>query len=476
MIALGIVRRLRREETGIAMIVAVVLLAVMGTLMALVMTVSTHTNTATARGRSWVQALHVGEAGVQKAIAKLQETQGSFSGTLTGATDEGTYSTVVTHQARNRIRIESVGTAGAGAGLSAQRRLRITMAPPPSFDFALFSQTSVQTKNNDTITGDIWANQNVIVDEGDTIDGDVVAATGYVFGDSLSHITGDVWTGGFDPATKYAVSLGNNAIIDGKVKASVTAPTDPVTCGGEDAANYKVHLENGSSVGGTVTTWGTKTGSGTVGGTITPNTCTAAAPTQPMPTFTWAPSNYDPATLHEFGTADTPSTTAVTDFQAYVAANLNDISGAFFINQLGSVNQANRVDLSGVVITGDTTIVTNTPIYSNGASDNTTDAIFSLVSTYEPPTGSICDLQNDNSECSIHLKNQFSVSGTTACLIYAPYGPVAVKNNQVQYGAVYADAIEIKNNQTLVYDSRVQHVVGFGGVTYEVLSWIELAP
>jgi hypothetical protein len=472
---LGILQRLRREENGVAMVVAVVLLAVMGTLMALVMTVSNHTNTATARGRSWVQALHVGEAGVQKAIAKLQETQGSFAGTFTGSTDEGTYTTTVTHLVRNNIRIESVGNAGAGAGLSARRRLRITMAPPGSFDYALYSQTSIQTKNNDTITGDIWANQNVIVDEGDTVEGDVVAATGYVIGDSGSHITGDVWSGGFDPTTKYAVHLGNNAMVDGDVKASVTAPTDPVTCGGEDPSNYKVHLENGSSVGGTVTTWGSKTGSGTVG-TLAPPTCTAAAPTQPMPDFSYAAANYDPATLHEFGTPDAPSATAVADFQAYVAGHKMNFSGTFFINQLGTVNQVNRVDLSDVVITGDTTVVSNTPIYTNDTSDNATDAILTLVSTYQPPTGSICDLQDDNSECSIHLKNHFSTTGETACLIYAPFGPVAVKNNQVQYGAVYADAIEIMNNQELIYDARIQHVVGFGGVTYEVLSWIELAP
>jgi hypothetical protein len=140
------------------------------------------------------------------------------------------------------------------------------------------------------------------------------------------------------------------------------------------------------------------------------------------------------------------------------------------------VSQANRVDLSNVVITGDTTVVSNAPIYTDNTSDNTTDAILTLVSTYRPPTGSICDVNRDDSECSIHLKNHFSTTGNTACLIYAPYGPVAIKNNQVQYGAIYAEAIEIKNNQTLTYDDRIQHVVGFGEVTYEVLSWIELAP
>jgi Flp pilus assembly pilin Flp len=476
MIGVRMMDRFRRDESGVAMVVAVVLLAVMGTLMALVMTVSTHTNTSTARGRSWVQALHVGEAGVQKAIAKLQETQGSYAGTLNGATDVGTYSTTVTHLARNRIRIESVGHAGAGAGLGASRRVRVTMAPPGSFDYALYSQTSIQTKNNDTITGDIWANQNVIVDAGDTVDGTVYAATGYVSAQQNSHITGDVWSGGFDPATARAVFLGNNATIDGDVKASVTAPTDPVTCGGENAANYKVQLDNGSHVGGSVTTWGSKTGSGTVGGSVTQNTCTAAPPTQPMPTFTYSAANYDAATLHEYGTPGSPSATARSDFQAYVAAHKSAFHGTFYVNQLGSVSQNNRLDLSDVVIDGDTTIVSNTPIYTDRTTDNTTDAILTLVSTYQPPTGSSCETNKDNSECAIHLKNHFATSGYTATLIFAPYGPVAVKNNQVQYGAIYADAIEIKNNQSLIYDSRIQNVVGFGGVTYEVLSWIELAP
>src|SRR5881628_2758422 len=101
---IAIVRRLRREESGVAMIIAVVLLAVMGTLMALVLSVATHTNFSTGRGRSWVQALHVAEAGAQEAIAKLQETAGALSGSFTGSTDEGNYSVTVTHLSRNRFR------------------------------------------------------------------------------------------------------------------------------------------------------------------------------------------------------------------------------------------------------------------------------------------------------------------------------------------------------------------------------------
>src|SRR5207249_2463300 len=110
-------RRLRDEESGFVMITAVILLAVMGTLMALVMSVGTHTNFSTAHGRSWTQALHVAEAGVQQAIADLDASNGSYAGTFTGSTDEGTFTVTVLHQSRRRYRIDSAGVVPGTAGL-----------------------------------------------------------------------------------------------------------------------------------------------------------------------------------------------------------------------------------------------------------------------------------------------------------------------------------------------------------------------
>jgi hypothetical protein len=472
---------LRREEDGFAMIVAVILLAVIGTLVALTLTVGSHSDVTSGRGRNYVAALHVSESGVEEAITKLQQTSGGYSGTFTGTINQGdnngSYTVTVTKLARKRYQIDAVGAVGTGAGLQTSRKLRVFMAPPASFKYALFSYTSVSTKNNDVINGDIWANQNVVVEDGDVVNGSVSAATGYIQMRNGSHVTGDVWSGGFDSANN-AITLDSNAIVGGYAKASVTAPTDPVTCGGEDDSHYHVRLENGASITGNVTTWGEKSGPGTVGppGIVSNHTCTAALAAKPMPSFTYSDLNYDSTTLHEFGTPTTPSSTAVSSFQAYLASVGNDISGTFYINQTSPVNQDDRVDLTNVTITGDTTIISNTPIYSNGVDDQTTDAVFTVVSTYQPPTGSTCDLNQDHSECSVHLKNNFQPSGSTAVLIYAPYGPVAIKNNQVQFGAIYADDILVKNNQTMTYDSRVERVVGFGDETYQIQQWLELNP
>ena len=471
----SMVRRAEGEE-GVALIIAVVLMGVVATLAALMLTVGVHTDQASARGRNWVQALHVAESGVDQAMAKIQAAGGAYSGTFAGSTTQGTYSVTVSRQTRNQYTIRSVGSVLAGQQLAATRALQVTMAPPSVFKNALFSYTTLETKNNDTITGDVWANENAIVDAGTQITGSVTAATGYVEVDNGSSIGGNVWSGSFNNANSYAIWLQQNASVDGWAKASVTNPPDPITCGGANPDSYKVREDNGASIGSDVTTWGALTGSGTAGGTTHNNTCTAAPAAIAMPLFTYSASNYDATTLHQFGTPTTSSATAISDFQTYLASHSNQLAGTFYINQTGPVNQNTLVDLTNAVVTGDLNIITNTPIFTNGTTDQTTNAVAALISTYKPPTGSNCDLNQDKSECAIHLKNNFATSGNTAVLVYAPYGPVAVKNNAIQFGAIYSDSIQIKNNQSLTYDSRIERTVGFGDATLEVTKWLEVKP
>lgn len=457
-----------REEDGIAMMVVVVVSVVGATLAMTALAVSTHSDKAQARGQNWVQALDVAESGVDEAIARVEAANGAFSGTFTGSTDQGTYSVTVTRQARNRYTVDSTGTVNAGLQLEATRRIQVNLAPPQSFKSALFAYTSVVTKNGDEVTGDIWANQNVVIDANTLVHGSVTAATGYVSMGNGAEVDKDVWTGGFNPATNKSVE---GTTIGGNAKASVVNPPDPITCGGADPSKYTIA---GGTIAGNATTWGTVTS--TVSGAASPNICTSAPATVAMPTFTYNAANYDAATLHEFGTPSISSATAAADAQAWLTANKTSVSGTIYVNQTAPVSQDNRLDLSGVIFTGDTNFISNVPIYTGGATDNTSDAIVMLASTYQPPAGSICDVNHDGSDCAIHLKNQFSVSGNTAVLAYAPYGPVAVKNNAIQFGAIYADSMDIKNNQEMTYDPRVDRMVGFGEVTLDIVRWLELKP
>lgn len=463
--------RLRCEERGFVVVLAVALLASMGTLAALVLTTGVHTEFTTARGRSWVQAIHVAEAGVENAIARL-DADDAFSGSLSGTAAEGTYSVTVTRLARGRIQIDASGTAGSGAGLTATRKLRVTMAPPAEMSFALLSLTSIDTKNNDHVIGDIWANENVIVDDGDLIEGNVTAANGYVKLKQNSRVTKNVVSSDYNPDdSNRAVHLENGARIDGDATAATTLDA----CPGTPAGAFDVQLAaSTSTIGGALKTCGVKTGTGPTPASYSPNTRTAAPGAKAMPSFSYDPDNYSNETEYV-------GATAVSDFQAALGTN---VSGTYYINQTGTVNQNVRINLTNKTITGDLTIVSNTPIFSNGNTANTNDAIIVLYSSYQPPAGSSCDVNLDSSECSIHIKNNFDLNDDGICdpavdpavLLFSPYGPTAIKNNETQCGSIYAQNIQIKNNQTLAYDSRIDRMVGFGLYTYGVLSWVELAP
>lgn len=442
------------------MITAVAIIAIMALLAAIALDNGSHADRTSARGRNWTQALHVAEAGVQEAIGRLEASGGVAPAPFAGTVTEGSYDVTVTSLGRNRYQIDATGTTGSVAGLETTRSLRVVMAPPRSFSYALFSLTNVRTKNNDTVIGDVWANGSVTVDQNDLVDGSVTAATGWVFLDNNSMVTGDVQSGGYDASSGRAVDVSTGARIDGKVKASSTVPgcaDDPTQ------SAYTVNVVG--SIGGSVTTWGIKTGSGSTGEIMT-GVCTDAPATKPMPSFTWNPANYDPAT--EFASP--------TEFEAYLAAgNRANLAGTFFIAG-GGANEP--IDLTGVSIAGDTVIIAAAaPIDANGVgATNTDDKIFILVSYYQPPPGSACtDTGGNPADCAIGLKNNFQPTDNTATLLYAPNGPVAFKNNAQFIGAVYANDIVLKNNQVVQYDPRVEQLVGFGPVTLEQESWLEIS-
>jgi hypothetical protein len=450
-----------------ALIAVVLVSMLMMALLAVTLSHETHADSSSARGRNFDIALGVAEAGVSEGVAKIEASAGTYSGNFSGQTPQGTYTVTVTKQPGRYI-LDARGTVG-GSNLGRRRRVRVTMEPPASFSYALFSNTSIDLKNLDDVTGDVWANDSVKVDDNNDVDGSVTAARSWVELAQNSRVRKDVWSGGFNSSGHWAIKLANGAQIDGNAKASVSAPNDPTTCGGEASSDYEIPLGPGAEIGGDLTSWGVTSGSGLVHGTYRPNTCTEAAIPKPLPSFAYNANNYDAGTLHDFS--------SVSAFQAWISSGgrLADLHGTFYVHDPGPA-QSNRIDLTGAVVTGDTTIVTNAPVFTGSATDSgSTQKLFVVASSYQPPAGSSCDVNHDASECAVHLKNQFQPSCRTAVLVYANRGPVAVKNNAEQCGAVYADSILVKNDQTLSFDARIQRVVGFGPTTFEVRRWEELA-
>jgi hypothetical protein len=477
-----------RGDDGIAMIATILVLFVVSILVTGMMYTSFHNSTATARNRSWGQSVHVAESGVHEAIAFLQSSGGVVpSGVVSGTTADGSYQYKVTALARKRYRIDAVGSVGSVAQLSGSRRLRVTLAPPRSFDYALFSLSDVTTKNNNLVCGDIWANTNVTVYQNDAVrsadnddcpdgsagDGSVVAATGYISLQHNSIVDGDAWSGGNDSAGR-SIKLDGGAQVGGSAKASSSEPG----CA-DDPAHLSYEVVNGGSITGSVTTWGTITGGGS-SGPQSPLTCTAAAPTKTIPPFSFNPQNYPAGTVHEY---TFPADYAA--FNTYVNANKSNLSGVFYITGGSS---STPVDLGGVSVGGDLTVVaTSAPIDASGGigsvSGNTSDKLVVLASFYAAPATNCSTNGGNPGDCAIGIKNNFapsddSVSGgtNTAVLLYAPNGPVAFKNNANFLGAVYASNIQVKNNMNVTYDPRVNQVVGFGTVTLDIDLWLECRP
>src|SRR5690348_9556175 len=208
------------------------------------------------------------------------------------------------------------------------------MAPGPAFKYALFSSTDINTKNNNYITGDIWANGSVTVYKNDTVSGSVNAATGWVQLQTNSTVTGGVTSGGTNGGTSIEVDGGASIAKD-----ATAASTSP-NCA-DDPGRTSYQIQATGTINGTAKTWGIILGGGHVGTAVT-GVCTPAPATQPMPNFTFALANYNPS----------PQVfNSVASFQTYLSMHQSSLSGVFEVCGTGTI------DLSGAQIAGDTTIV-----------------------------------------------------------------------------------------------------------------------
>jgi hypothetical protein len=142
-----------------------------------------------------------------------------------------------------------------------------------------------------------------------------------------------------------------------------------------------------------------------------------------------------------------------------------------------------KLDANDIVLSGDTTIITNAPVdFGNtntiSLAAGVDSAKFVVISLYEP-TGTC----NDNGgDCSIYGKNSINFDAGDADdpddgvvgLLYTT-GKMGFKNKPEMEGALYAGAMDIKNGFAITYNSRVDQILGFGGALEETL-WEELDP
>ena len=80
------------------------------------------------------------------------------------------------------------------------------------------------------------------------------------------------------------------------------------------------------------------------------------------------------------------STTAVSDFNTYVTTHKNALTGTFAVWQR-SPSSSTAINLDGITLAGDFTLITNAPVnFGNTSTVTTTAASIAPTSSSSPPT------------------------------------------------------------------------------------------
>lgn len=496
-------RSVLRGDSGNSLIIVIIVSMVIGSLVSLALETGRQADWSSVSDRNHDASLGLAEAGIQAQIKRIEsQVANAYIPTFatSGSTSGGTYTAQATRcpadiasdpsgtfqslcnsmSVTQGYVIDATGTAGVQV-FKRSRHVRVALSPPDFFPggshYAIFSYSSINLNNNDTIgghdgsqtiPGDIFANGSVTLSNGTVVGGSVTSALSWIDTSAAQNVTGNITTGGYNTVSNWAMKLGS---VGGWAKAFPSAPTD---CSSLPNHHYDVTVKNGSTV---------------TSGVITPGAVTGASATPvcldikdapqkvEMPTFVYNKYNYDPAPI-EF--------TSVAAFNLWKSTHsTSSISGTFVIND-PSPTQSNPVDLSGWNIGGNVTVITQAPIYSGGISDASLSPSIKprlvLISHYTPQNGTSCD--TNGGDCAIYIKNHLdaNVDGTcsTATLFYADNGPVAIKNTSngnnaaIICGSIVSNALLIDNNVGVNYDARLERVLGFGRDTYEIGRWEEL--
>ncbi|MGH9285033.1 MAG: hypothetical protein ACRD0M_05050, partial [Acidimicrobiales bacterium] len=335
----------RRDESGFAMVVAVIVAMVSIVLVTTILAIGVHLDTQTVRERRWQLALQVAESGVERAIVALDEQAKAglpltFGGEGPITVPGGQFETHVTIPADlASVRVDAIGwTPSATATNRIQRRLRVVYSPEPEFRYALFSQTSLYVKSSGGIEGDVFGNEAVTLYNGTVVTGTVISGTGKVHLEQNAEVHentatgrgGDVYSGGFDTAASppWAVKLDNNAVVEGDVHTQVET-----VCSGP--ANYNV--DNSGDLLGQVFTPGSVFGAGPAGGTV--SACEPRRGKEDLPSFTFDPANY-------------PSLVTMTVAQFNDPA-YTDLAGQVWVTSAASDDSAAAIELACKQVKGD---------------------------------------------------------------------------------------------------------------------------
>lgn len=487
---IGLMRRLRREDEGFALVIVMLLLAIMMVLLVVALNAGNAALREADFGVKWSRTLALAESGVNDAIITLGQDRSATSscpmgGLVACAGDGGEYQVDWTTDLDGSLTITAQASYPSVNEAKYTRTVQVLLEPVPSFQYALFAYDDLEVKNNDVVEGSIYSTGSILLNQNSIVCGSVVSASGALTLGSNAKVVqdyvptgcsgedGDLWIGGWIRA-----SLG--VVVEGDVKASAPSGT---ACSAV-STSYEI---TGGTIEGDATACGRITS--TVLGLKSAGTSTSPAAVETIPTFTFLEANYPSITCYggpgECAETNT-SATAVTDFQTFYDANSASMSGIYAVWQ-ESPSITDAIVLAPLTLSGDLTIITNAPIdFGNTTSVTTVGGVpaeLVIVSLYVPPAATSCSV--NGGDCSIFAQNQLTfdqglvtdTSDGIAVLFYTT-GKLAFKNSggtsSIGDGALYAGAMDLKNGFKIRYNSRIASVLGFGsGLT--VTLWQELS-
>jgi len=501
----ALLRAMHREE-GYSLVISMLLMAIMMVLLAVSLDAGSASLRQSSLSLEWSKSLTVAEGGADAAVTLLGESRSATNSCAIGTSSvcdgvDGQYQVRWTTTG-NQIVVTSVGYYPTKADPQFAREVQITYEPVPSFKYAIFSQNALAVANNMTVIGDVYSAGDITLGTNAMVCGSLLSSAGGVIMQNGASVVksysalgctgkaGNVWTGGTN-----GISGGTTGTVEGTVKASNPSTA---TCS-SSGSSY--------AIAGSFTVVGTATACGSIASGLTAASKTAgSSSSQPtpvtFPAYTFDPNNYpsassDPLHLQCYPTT-TPitncsgndSTTAVSDFNAYVTAHKSALTGTFAVWQR-TPSSSTAINLDGITLSGDFTLVTNAPVtFGNTSTVTTTSssvaADLSVISTYQPTGSCTAALVNTGgADCSIYGKNsvefdsgvQSDPNDGVVGLLYTT-GKMAFVNSSnniadVGDGALYAQSMDFKNGFNVIYNSRVERVLGFGA-SYEQVLWQEL--
>jgi hypothetical protein len=504
------------REDGYSLVISMLLMAIMMVLLAVSLDAGTSSLRQSSLSLQWSKALTVAEGGADAAVTLLGESRAATNSCGIGTSNvcngvdgqyqvrwcPGSVGCNASLTAGGKIIVNSVGYYPTMDNVQFAREVQITYEPIPSFKYALFSQTSLDVHNSMTVAGDVYSAGDVTVGNSAVICGSILSSGGGVSLGNSSRVvksyaplncvgkSGSVWTGG-----AAGITGSNTVTIEGNLKASNPATQ---TCS-SSLPTYAI-----SAGGSSWAIQGTATACGAISNVTSATTSAGLASSQPTPVtfppFVFDPNNYSdlqcfPDTTPITNCGSNDATDAVQTFNTFLS-NQTSLHGTFAVWQRSpSSTTAINLDSGNCntsrQLSGDFTLITNAPVNFGNTCTITTatgtaSADLVINSTYQP-TGTCTGaaVTNGTADCSIYGKNAIEFdSGVESDpndgvvgLLYTTgkmaFGQAACNAANIGDGALYAQSMSFNSCFNVIYNSRVERVLGFGA-SYEQVLWQEL--